>query len=296
MARTTKEHTQEIGLSIALILSRYFLKTDHLHYGFWTEDLPVEPGHLHQAQEKYQEYLIAHLPADTQTILEVGCGTGTLAKKLVDRGYEVECVSPSALLTERARELLGAELPIYECKFEDLEVEKQYDTLIFSESFQYVKLEKLVPHTYRYLKEGGSLLIMDFFSLPEMGKSPMGGGHDFAKFQQMMVDQRFESVANIDITAETAPTLDLAEDLIHQVIIPLKTIASEHLRSRYSVLYRSLHWLFRKKIQKLNTKYFSGTRNADTFLRHKTYRLMIYEKSSAATTELSPTDLVAAEL
>lgn len=284
LARTTKAHTQEMGLSIGLILSRYFLKTDHLHYGLWTEGLPVEIGNLPKAQERYHEFLLAHLPAGTRTVLEVGCGTGTLAKKLIDRGYEVECVSPSALLTREARKLLGEDLPIHECKFEELEVEKQYDTLIFSESFQYVKLETVAPQCFRYLREGGSLLIMDFFSLPERGKSPIGGGHDFNKFREGMLRQGFEAVIDIDITKETAPTLDLAEDLIQRVILPLKEIASEHLQSRYSALYRALRWGFREKIQKINTKYFSGTRNARTFIHHKTYRLMLYKKPSAGTT------------
>ena len=56
-------NSQEIGLRIANIFGRYFLKTDHLHYGFWPEGLPVALENLPKAQDLYTEFLRARIPA-----------------------------------------------------------------------------------------------------------------------------------------------------------------------------------------------------------------------------------------
>jgi hypothetical protein len=101
----------------------------------------------------------------------------------------------------------------------------------------------------------------------------------------MMAAQQFEPVEDIDITANTAPTMDLAEELIQKVIAPIQVLVSDHLRSRYAPLHRSLSWLFREKIAKINAKYFSGTRNAKTFQKHKSYRLMVFRKGSPVPSE-----------
>ena len=37
-------------------------------------------------------------------------------------------------------------------------------------------------------------------------------------------------------------------------------------------------WKYNKKIEKINRKYFSGTRNADNFENFKSYRLLLYNK------------------
>ena len=60
--RRRKPNSQEIGLRIANIFGRYFLKTEHLHYGYWPEELPVTLENLPKAQELYAEYLRGSIP------------------------------------------------------------------------------------------------------------------------------------------------------------------------------------------------------------------------------------------
>ena len=48
-----KVELKEIGLDIGLAFARHFYKTDYLHYGYWTDDLTVEPSNVLQAQENY---------------------------------------------------------------------------------------------------------------------------------------------------------------------------------------------------------------------------------------------------
>jgi len=71
--------SRELGLDLAAIAARYLFGTDHLHYGLWTEGLPVHMNNLLKAQEQYADMLLATIPEGTKTILDVGTGTGILA-------------------------------------------------------------------------------------------------------------------------------------------------------------------------------------------------------------------------
>ncbi len=53
--------SQEIGLSIGLILGNYLLNSEQLHYGYWTEDLPVTLNNLSKAQGNYMHFIIDNI-------------------------------------------------------------------------------------------------------------------------------------------------------------------------------------------------------------------------------------------
>ena len=75
-----KVELKEIGLDIGLAFSKHFYKTDYLHYGYWPEDLAVEPANVYQAQENYANYLLKNFPNGVKYILDVGCGSGKFAE------------------------------------------------------------------------------------------------------------------------------------------------------------------------------------------------------------------------
>ncbi|TLY15423.1 MAG: methyltransferase domain-containing protein [Nitrospirae bacterium] len=117
--------SREFGLALGLILGRFCLKMDDLHYGFWTENLSVELQNLPKAQAQYTDFLLSHIPEGVETILDVGCGAGNTARKLLDRGYRVDCVSPNPFLSRWARENLGERANFFECRFEDLDTDNR---------------------------------------------------------------------------------------------------------------------------------------------------------------------------
>ena len=82
MKSSYKVDSKEFGLAAGLVFMKYFLKTDHLHYGYWPDDLPVDITNLRHAQDRYGEILLSHIPGLTRSILDVGCGTGVLSKRL----------------------------------------------------------------------------------------------------------------------------------------------------------------------------------------------------------------------
>ena len=139
-SQAPKVELKEIGLDVGLAVARHFYKTEYLHYGFWPPELSVEPANVLQAQENYANLLLETIPKGVKRILDVGCGSGKFAQKMIEHGYEVDCVSPSPYLTNYARGLLGPDVTIFECRYADLKTDRKYDLVLCSESFQYLHL------------------------------------------------------------------------------------------------------------------------------------------------------------
>lgn len=287
MYKAKRTVSREIGLQIGAICSRYFLKSEHLHYGYWTNDLEVDITNLSIAQENYAKFLISHIPDGVEKILDVGCGTGQIAKMLVDIGYQVDCVSPSSYLSEQARQLLGNTGLIFECLYEQLETENRYDLILFSESFQYINPEDAIKQTFGLLNEGGYVLICDIFKKDIPGKSPLSGGHPLRRFYGIVSEYPLEMVEDLDITEQTAPTLDIVNDMLNKVAKPSIDLAQQLLDDRYPAMSKFLKFLYRKKIDKINKKYFNKAKTGENFKKFKSYRLLLYRKAEV-TSEQQP--------
>lgn len=268
-------NSQELGLRIAHIFGRYLLHTDHLHYGYWPEDLPVCLENLPRAQDLYSQFLCDHIPADCKTILDVGSGTGHNAELLLARGFEVDCVSPSPYLSDQIAAKIEGRGTLYRCIFEDLPPGKRYDCVIFSESFQYIDLDTIFATLDGFLNPGGHVVISDFFRIPGEGTSAMGGGHRLNRFREKLEKSRFRVNFEADITERTAPNLTLVNNALDQLAIPLRDMVIDELDTHHRLLFRPARWFaklfFRKKLDKLEYKYFSGSRNAENFKQHKRY-------------------------
>ena len=272
-----KVELKEIGLDIGLAFSKHFYKTDYLHYGYWPENLKVEPANVLQAQENYANYILENLPKGVKSILDVGCGSGKFAEKLIENGYLVDCVSPSANLNKHVRQRLGDSIEIFESRFEDLMTGKSYDLILCSESFQYLLLEKAISKIKKILNTEGYFLICDFFKRDVPGKSPVSGGHKIGRFFKYMGNQPFEKIIDIDITKEAAPSLDIMRDLIRDVIVPTWDSIAFYMRSNYPFFSKIFSFIFRKKIEQANMKYLSGRTSSKEFVKYKTYRLILYK-------------------
>jgi len=282
MRKKEKISSREIGLVSALILGKYLFKTSDLHYGWWPADLAVKPENISRAQENYSNFLISHIPSGVKTILDVGCGAGELAKKLFQHGYQVEGVSPARLLSREAKKNVGEKFLIYEDKYENLQINKKYDLIIFAESFQYIDLKCALEQTNHFLDTGGYFLICDFFQTEAPGESALGGGHRLSEFNQMIKNYPFSNIKDIDITGYVAPNLQLVDEMLQTMGKPLWELLLFYLRNNHPLLTKLLEWKFRKKIEKIERKYFQGARNAENFKIYKTYRLLLYQKISTA--------------
>ncbi|HEX7928096.1 MAG TPA: class I SAM-dependent methyltransferase, partial [bacterium] len=242
-----KVSTRELGL----ILGARLLKTEDLHYGYWSDGLDVTLANLPKAQDAYCEYLIGKIPKGVKTILDVGCGTGHVAHLLVQRGYQVECVSPAPLLTKAARERLGTTVTIYETTMEGLAPSRTYDLLLFSESFQYIPPEYSLPKANRMLNTGGYVLLCDFFNREDAGPSALRGGHPVKAFEAYPKTQPYRVLVDDDITARAAPNLQLIDNMLQDYALPVWDAMSYYLRENHPWLSKMLRPFVGKKLRKL---------------------------------------------
>ena len=275
--RDPKKLSREIGLEIGSLFGRHFLKIKHLHYGYWPDDLEVDITNLYIAQDRYIEFLLSHIPQNVKNVLDVGCGSGQNAKRLIDAGFNVDCVSPSPVLAQYTRDLIGSRHQVYESYYEKLATDKRYDMIMFSESFQYMDIEDAIKKTQHLLNKDGFLLICDIFKNDVEGKCTLSGGHRFTDFNQILSRHPFELIKEIDITDKTAPTIDLEHKMFMEVGMPAWDLFDQLMDSRYPLMAKFLRWKYKKKIGRLRKKYFDGQRTGANFKKFKSYRLLIYK-------------------
>jgi SAM-dependent methyltransferase len=267
----------EFGLALGLVVGRFALDMQDLHYGFWTPDLELTPANMARAQARYTDELMADIPAGVRSILDVGCGAGNTARKLLERGYEVDCVSPNAWLTAEARKVLGHRARVFESKFENVSLDRKYDLILFSESFLFMKAEEALAKAESALNPGGYILISDIFKVPSDEKSPIGGGQDLRRYRALLAASRFEQLKDTDMTANIAPTFDLLSRAYAEAIGPAYGLILARLGASYPKLMRFVRWKWKAKIARYEEKHFSGKRDGAHFRRHKSYRRMLYK-------------------
>jgi SAM-dependent methyltransferase len=276
-----KIDSKEVGLEIGLSLLKFFAKTDFLHYGYWEEGMEVDILNLKQAQQNYTDFLFSHIPQGTKSILDVGCGSGKIARMLLDKGYQVDGVSPAERLTERAREAVGQEGTIYHGTYEEVAIPegKTYDLILFSESFQYINMPRNFERSYQLLNEGGYMLLCDFFRYEEHKHRPLGGGHWLGHYEPALANSKFEVVTEIDITQKVAPTMDLVNGLTMEVMKPAWEMGTALAEARLpGWVWRIIKWKFGKKMLDIEAKQFKGERNAKNFIADKKYCLILLKK------------------
>ena len=113
-----KHNSKVVGLDVGLLIGKFFMETEDLHYGYWPHDKTATAQNFAEAQQRHSQLIIDHIPEGVENILDVGSGSGNLAKKLISLGYHVDCVIPSEFLAERVKEKLDENLTIHICKFE----------------------------------------------------------------------------------------------------------------------------------------------------------------------------------
>jgi SAM-dependent methyltransferase len=231
-----------------------------------------------RAQEKYADLILETIPPGVRTILDVGCGSGRFMQVLTERGYGVDGVSPGPMMAAQARKRLAEGQILHECRFEDLATERRYDLVLFSESFQYIKVDDALRNSLQLLNPAGSLLIADYFRR-DNSPSPLGGGHLLATFEESISKLPLQKLVDLDITKQTAPNLDLAGDLVNEVARPVIGLVVDLVRANHPVILKAVLWIYRKKIARAQMRYQGDARSGATFARYKTYRVMVYRKS-----------------
>jgi 2-polyprenyl-3-methyl-5-hydroxy-6-metoxy-1,4-benzoquinol methylase len=272
-----KVDSREVGLELGLRVYKFFLKSEYLHYGYFKDGLETDISNFKTAQDNYAELIFSHIPEGVKTILDVGCGSGKTAEQLVSKGYSVDCVSPGQILTAYAKNMLGDKVNFFQCRFEDLNTDKKYDLVLFSESFQYIPMDKGIPGALKLLNPGGHIIASDFFHTDKEGMSKLGGGHDYITWLEIKASFPIKTLVEKDITAETSSTIDLVNQLNAEVLKPVWNSAWALGEDRFPFIIKLVRKLYRKKLDKMENKHFTGQRNGEMFRKYKKYMFYLFQ-------------------
>ena len=273
-----KFNSKVIGLDAGLLIGKFFMATEELHYGYWPNDKTATAQNFSEAQERHSQLIIDNIPKGVKKILDVGSGSGSLAKKIVALGYQVDCVIPSEFLADKVQQKLDGSSKIHITKFEDLDISNNYDLILFSESFQYVHLIKSIDKILSILDKNGYLLICDVFHKNVSGISPMRGGHRLDLFENEIEKTDLVKKADIDITLETAPTWDFLNQFLNEVAIPISDMSHSYMKYKYPKLIRFMKWKYRNRLEKIRKVWLSNELTGENFAKFKSYRLFLFKK------------------
>jgi len=280
-------NSREFGL----VASQQLFQIEDLHYGFWEEGETPSTRNFIEAQKKYTLFLCKYIEEAlnddrNRRILDIGCGIGTTTNKLLEMGYRVDGLVPSSWMVQYARKNTQqykdkTRGKFYECGFEDFPVSslsEKYDLAFFSESFQYINMQKAFETLNQILSETGIVIVFDFFRRDDVtGKGPMGGGHSIGQFYETIKSNGYAILTDLDVTDNLSPNLKLINDMLVNRIIPFTNTLDAFLASRLNIIYRIFKFIFRKKLEKVKFKYSQG-RNEENFRKFKTYRFIVLKK------------------
>jgi hypothetical protein len=120
---------------------------------------------------------------------------------------------------------------------------------MFSESFQYITLDTVLRDAKLRLKPGGHVLICDFFKTNEKGRSVIGGGHPIDKFRAALQASGLEVLEDKDITRETAPNLDIVDQMGRELILPSFKLIGYAFGSKHPWLTKIISWKYDRRIR-----------------------------------------------
>lgn len=272
---------------IALRLAHRLFGVEHLHYGFFGPGINRDLTHLPVAQDAYAKHVIAAMPPDAHRIFDVGCGTGGIARLLVEAGKDVVSLAPDPFLTSRTQEATRGKARTITDFYENVSptsheaLAAPFDLILMSESCQYVSPREAWSQHRRFLRPGGQVLISDFFKIrpvdaPHISKS----GHPLDAFLTTARDFGFNLIRQEDITDAVAPTMDIYQDVLTQRVVPVVLALGEIVQRRFPRLYRLIAWKYGDKVEILLKKYQS--QDAATFRKYKSYQLLLFRQVEGA--------------
>ena len=274
-----------------LVAAQQLLQMQDLHYGFWETGEAPDLKNFQAAQDRHSEFLFSHIQPyvkdkSKDKLIDIGCGIGITTQKLLAQGYRVDGLVPYAWMAEYARKNAKAYADatkghIFECGFEDLplaELKEKYAVAFFSESYQYVDLQKGFDMLRQILNKDGHVIIFDFFKRDNVeGVSPIGGGYSLNLFYDTVKANGFEIVTDIDVTDNLSPNIKLVNDIVNQRLLPFGQTLDAFLTTKLKWLYKLIKRAMKKKIDKGLFKY--KNRTADSFAKYKTYRLIVLKQA-----------------
>jgi ubiquinone/menaquinone biosynthesis C-methylase UbiE len=133
-------------------------------------------GELHS--ERHHNFLLRHLPSNCHDVLDIGCGTGTFARRLAERADHVLALDLSPEMIRIARER-STKFPNIDFQIADVcdmsFPAARFDCIATIATLHHLPYAEMLLKMKEALKPGGVLLILDLFEPAHIADSVVAG-------------------------------------------------------------------------------------------------------------------------
>lgn len=147
-------------------------KPNHLSqsYAEVFQDTGVVDAYIHRPPYPAEVFnILAGLVKDELHVLDVGCGTGNLARRLIERVERIDAVDFSQHMIEQGKRLPNGRHPglrwLYG-RVEDVALDPPYGLVTAGESLHWMDWNIVLPRFYEVLVPGGFLAIIEHDTRP----------------------------------------------------------------------------------------------------------------------------------
>jgi len=264
---------------LELNLYSKILKNDMLHYGYFedpeTAADTISIKDIEDAQVRYAQNIIDLITDKKGLILDVGCGMGGLSAILTEQKFKVEALTPNKNQIRHIQNKYS-NIPVHNCKFEDVPETKTYRTVINSESFQYINLKIGLEKINAITEPGARWIITDYFRLHNDGVNK--SSHLYDEFIATIEKSNWKIVYQKDITPNILPMLRLLNLYVERFLFPIKNFGFEKLRYKQGFLY----YLTQEQREGIDGKIYKEVASIDPvkFENEKKYMIFALERKA----------------
>ncbi len=185
---------------------------DLLHFGVFDTEAELADGYA-AAQLRAQQRLLTLLLPPPARVLEIGCGSGTLARDLAAQGYEVMAITEIEEEWRNARALAGQRAQCEWVSLQEFADGRLFDIVLLQQSSQYLDPLLLFSRAAALLGEGGQLLLADEFLLDDSRMEPEPRPL-LSNFLQLAERCGFRVARQRELGRQVAPGLTLFASLL----------------------------------------------------------------------------------
>jgi len=112
---------------------------------------------------QYENIILKNVPKGS-CVLDIGCGTGELAKTLSDKAKHIDAIDLSPVMIEQAIKRHSAEnINFKVVDFNDIDETQKYDCIVSVAAFHHLELDVALTKINRILKPAGIIIILDLY-------------------------------------------------------------------------------------------------------------------------------------
>lgn len=196
--------------------------------------------------DHYHNFLLQHVPANCQNALDVGCGTGTFARRLAERSQHVLALDLSPemirLARERSEKFSNIDFELTDVRNSPLNV-ACFDCIASIATLHHLPFEELLLKMGAALKPGGVLLILDLFephgitdSLTNLVAIPVSVGLRLIHHGRLLPQREVRDAWTAHERHDSYPTMMQVHTLCQRILPGAKI--QKHLLWRYSIVWK----------------------------------------------------------